>query len=170
MPFAGFAAARGDLDIAWTIGVGAAGSVLGTLPWYWAGARIGEERLKRWAARHERVLTVSPDELERAQRWFRRHGGAAVFLGRLVPALRSIISAPAGVCRMPLPRFLAWSSAGSLLWCGALAAVGFLLEARHDIAARWIDVVTWAILGSALAAYAWRFFHPKSRRQGHSQL
>lgn len=161
MPFAGFAAARGDLHPAAVAVTGALGSVLGTLPWYVVARRIGRERLKAWAARHGRWLTVSPDDLDRAHRWFERRGAVTVFAGRLVPAVRSVISAPAGIAAMPLPSFLLWSLAGSLLWCAALTATGFLLEARYDQVARWIDPVTKTILLASAATYAWRVLRPR---------
>lgn len=156
MPFAGFHAAQGALDPALVVAAGAAGSLAGTLPWYWLGQRLGQRRLEHLAERHGRWLTVSRDEVERATRWFERHDARAVFGGRLVPAVRSVISAPAGVARMALPRFLLWSAAGTLIWCSALAGAGFTLGERHEAAARWIAPVSETILVAALAAWLWR--------------
>jgi membrane protein DedA with SNARE-associated domain len=156
MPFAGFAAARGSLHPAGVVAAGAFGSVLGTLPWYFAGRAIGLERLQGWADRHGRWLTVSRDDLARGQGWFDRRGALAVALGRLLPALRSVISAPAGIARMPFLRFLFWSALGSLAWTSALAALGFVLESRYEQVVRWLDPVTKAVLVAAVAAYAWR--------------
>lgn len=156
MPFAGFAAARGDLHPAGVLAAGTAGSLLGTLPWYWAGRSIGEERLKRAAARHGRWLAMSPDDIAQAGRWFERHGPMAVFLCRLVPTLRSVISAPAGIARMPLPSFLAWTVIGTLLWTGALAGIGYALESRYEQIQAWLNPVSTAVVVIAVAAYLWR--------------
>src|SRR3546814_4934093 len=82
------------------------GSLLGAVFWYHVGLRVGSDRLKSWAARHGRWLTVTPDDIDDACAWFGRHGGKAVFLGRLVPAVRTFISVPAGVAGMPLVPFL----------------------------------------------------------------
>ena len=142
MPFAGFAAARGSLHPLLVVVAGTAGSLAGTLPWYWAGRRLGSERLKRWAGRHGRWLTLSPADVERAERWFDRHGTIAVLFGRLVPAVRSVISLPAGMARMPLPKFLLWSLAGSLAWNALHVALGYLLEARYEQVSRWLDPVS----------------------------
>ena len=103
---AGFAAARGDLSILGILAAGTLGSIGGALFWYVIGRRIGTERLRRWVAAHGRWLTVSPKDLDQAVAWFsRRHAGKAVFASRLIPAVRTLISVPAGVAGMPLPLF-----------------------------------------------------------------
>lgn len=165
MPFAGFVAARGELHPGGVVLAGVCGSVLGTLPWYWAGRRVGSERLKRWAGRHGRWLTVSPADIERGERWFARHGAGAVLFGRLVPALRSVISAPAGVARMPLARFLPWTVLGTALWTSALAALGYVLDAGYERVAQWLDPVSTAVIVGAVLAYLWRLatFRPTRR-------
>jgi membrane protein DedA with SNARE-associated domain len=156
MPFAGFVAARGDLSPVGVVLAGAAGSLAGTLPWYWLGRKIGRERLGHWVERHGRWFTMSTQDLERAEQWLERHGGAAVLFGRLVPAVRSVISMPAGVTRMPMASFLLWSSAGTLVWTSALAALGFALESQYERIAEYLDIVTKVVLGAIVLAYVWR--------------
>lgn len=156
LPFAGFAAARGQLHPAGVVLAGMLGSVLGTLPWYWAGRRLGHQRLKRLAARHGRWLTLTPQELDHAQQWFRKHGASSVMFGRVMPGVRSVISMPAGIARMPLGEFLLWSCAGSLLWAAALAGVGFVLESRYEEAKVALEWVTRAIVGGLLLVYLYR--------------
>ena len=99
MPFAGFVAARGDLNGVGVLLAGTVGSVLGTMPWYVAGRFLSVDRLKAWAGRYGRWLAMSPGDIEQAEHWFRRRGERAVFLGRMVPAVRSVISASGGHCR-----------------------------------------------------------------------
>ncbi|AEG92069.1 DedA family protein [Ramlibacter tataouinensis] len=166
MPFAGFVAARGDLNPVGVVAAGLVGSLLGTLPWYWAGRRLGSARLKRFAERHGRWLTLDPEDLEQAEDRFRRHGARSVMIGRLIPAIRSVISMPAGIERMPLGAFLLWSAAGSLLWTGALAALGFALETRWDKVKDVVEIATRVVVGGLLAWYAWRVltFGRKPRR------
>ena len=142
MPLAGFLAARGTLSLPLAVAVGTAGSVVGALFWYWVGLRFGEKRLRRMAARHGRWLTVSPLDVDAASAWFERNGGRVVFLGRMVPAVRTLISIPAGVARMPLAAFLALSAAGSALWTGALAVAGYLLESQYTRVAGWVNPVS----------------------------
>ncbi|AKJ27451.1 DedA family protein [Caldimonas brevitalea] len=156
MPFAGYTAARGELTPLGVVLAGIAGSVLGTLAWYWAGRRIGSERLKQWADRHGRWLTVSADDIERADRWFDRHGHWSVATGRLVPAVRSVISAPAGISGMSFNRFLFWSVLGTAVWTGALTGVGYWLEDNYEQVGRWLDPLSTGIVVVALLGYAYR--------------
>jgi membrane protein DedA with SNARE-associated domain len=156
MPLAGYAAARGALRLPLVVAAGTLGSVLGTLPWYFAGRWLGTERLKRLAGRHGRWLTLSPVDVDRAQAAFDRHCGKAVLLGRLVPAVRTLISAPAGIARMSLPRFLAYSAAGSAIWSGALAVAGHALGADHARVARFLGPVSNGIVLVVVIAYLWR--------------
>lgn len=156
MPFAGFAAARGELDIVLVVLVGTAGSVAGALPWYFAGSWLGPRRLACLADRHGRWLTISASDVDKATRWFARHGGKTVFFGRIIPAIRTLISVPAGVMSMSPYRFLAYSTAGSALWTAMLAGAGYLLEAQYATVARYLDPVSRGILGLMVAAYLYR--------------
>lgn len=163
MPFAGFVGARGTLHPAGVLAAGVAGSLAGTLPWYWVGRRIGRERVHRWVARHGRWLTVSLDELERAERWFARWGGHAVLFGRLVPGVRSVISVPAGLEAMPLKSFLLWSTAGTLAWTSLLVACGYVLEGAYEQVGRFVDPVSTAVVAACVALYLWRLVRGHGR-------
>lgn len=156
MPFAGFAAARGDLNIGLVVVIGTAGSVAGAFPWYLAGALMGQERLKRLAVNHGRWLTVSSQDIDTASMWYQRHGLHATLLGRLVPGVRTLISVPAGIMGMPLLPFTAYSAIGSLLWTGLLAAAGFFLESKYEAVAQYLDPVSKIVIGLIVAAYLYR--------------
>lgn len=153
MPFAGFAAARGTLSLPLVILAGTAGSVLGTLPWYAAGRWLGADRLGRWAGRHGRWLTLAPRDVDTSQAWFDRHCGKAVLFGRLVPAVRTLISVPAGIARMSVPRFLAYSSLGSLVWTGALAFAGHALGAQYERVGSFLGPVSSGIVAVIVLGY-----------------
>lgn len=156
MPLAGFAAARGKLDPALVVLAGSAGSLLGAVFWYEVGRRLGGDRLKRFAARHGRWLTLSPGEIDRAEAWFRRHGTRAVLLGRLVPAVRTLISVPAGIVRMPPPTFLAWTTLGTTAWTALLAGAGYLLQNRYALVADYLNPVSNVVVGLIALCYAYR--------------
>ena len=128
MPLAGFTAARGELNLFMVVLAGTVGSVAGAVLWYYVGCWLGYERLKRLAARHGRWLTLGPTEIDEAAGWFRQHCGKSVLIGRLIPAVRTLISVPAGITGMGLGRFLAYSTLGSAIWTGFLAGCGYLLE------------------------------------------
>lgn len=164
MPLAGFLAARGDLDPVLVVLVGTAGSVLGALPWYWVGYRVGAPRLLRFVTRHGHWLTLSCDEVDRANEWFRRRGWTAVLMGRMVPGVRTLISVPAGIARMGMPLFLALTAAGSLAWTAVLVAAGYLLENQYRLVEGYIDPISTAIVVGLLAVYLYRVTRGVLRR------
>nr|WP_227467493.1 DedA family protein [Nocardioides lijunqiniae] len=134
LPLAGYTASQGHYGLAAAIAWATAGSLVGALVLYYAGARLGAERLEAVA---ERIPLVHGRDVERAMEWFDRHGRTAVLLGRLVPGVRSLISIPAGVNRMPLLQFAGYTTAGSLLWNGLLIGAGYELGAQwHVVEAR----------------------------------
>ena len=156
MPFGGFLAAQGRFTFPMVVLVGTAGSVAGATFWYYVGLWLGAERVRRFAGRWGRWLTISPEDVDRANAWFVRHGASAVFFGRFLPGVRTLISVPAGIVRMPLLPFLAYTTAGSLIWIGGLAALGWVLEANYDRVVVWLDPLTWVVIGAIAGAYAWR--------------
>ncbi|MYV69812.1 DedA family protein, partial [Streptomyces sp. SID2131] len=93
-----------------------------------------------------RLPLVKASDLERAEEWFARHGTKAVFLGRMVPVVRSLVSAPAGVERMPLPVFVALTALGSSIWNAALILAGYWLGDQWDVVGRYVGVVSKAVL------------------------
>jgi membrane protein DedA with SNARE-associated domain len=146
IPLAGYVAAEGDLRIGLVILTGTIGSLAGATVWYALGRRVGEARLRAWVDRHGKWLTLSSKDLDEAQQWFRRHGRASVFIGRLMPGVRTFVSLPAGFTTMPLAPFLLYSALGTVLWTAALAYAGVVLQANFTIVADYINVVTNGLL------------------------
>ena len=120
MPFAGYLVSRGEMSL-WGVALaGAIGCVLGSLVAYWVGMYGGRPIIEKYG----RYVLISRQDLELADRWFARYGEAIIFTSRLLPAVRTFISFPAGVARMNLKRFVLYTFAGSLPWCLGLAFVG----------------------------------------------
>jgi membrane protein DedA with SNARE-associated domain len=111
------------LSLAGTLGY-LTGAVAGWALGQWGGRALVE--------RHGRWLHLDAGKLNRAERWFDRHGRAAVFLGRLTPVVRSFISIPAGALESPFGPYVALTLAGSAIWCFGFAAVGWALGSRYD--------------------------------------
>lgn len=164
MPLAGFLAAQGKLSLLGAVLAGTLGSVLGALPLYYLGRAVGAERVERLAARHGRWLTVSPEDIRKATGWFDRHGHKAVFFCRLVPVVRSLISIPAGINRMPLGIFLFYTTLGTAIWSLLLTGGGYLLQDNFDKIDAYLDPVTWAVLALVVLMYIVRVV-----RQGRQQ-
>lgn len=156
MPLAGYLCSKGELSFPAVIAVGTLGSLAGQIPLYALGRRTGGERLARFVERWGAWLTLSPKDLERAERWFRRNGTRAVFVCRFVPGLRSLISIPAGMLRMEPARFLLVSGLGAALWNTLLASAGRALGERYGAVEGWLSPVAWAVLAGAVAIYVVR--------------
>jgi membrane protein DedA with SNARE-associated domain len=117
--------------------------------------------------RHGRWLHLSPERLDRAEAWFERHGGWAVFLGRLTPVVRSFISIPAGALATPVGPYALATFAGSAIWCFAFAGVGWALGSSYDHvdhAFHYVDVVVVALVAGALSWAAVRGTRRRARR------
>jgi membrane protein DedA with SNARE-associated domain len=153
MPLAGYMVTRGQLSFVGVVLAGTLGSVLGALPLYYAGNALGEERVMDWADRHGRWVTVSRQDLERAKGWFERHGGMAVLFCRLIPGVRSLISIPAGIERMPVAAFLAYTTVGAGLWTTLLAALGYGLGGKYTEVEQYLDPVSYVVLGGIVVLY-----------------
>jgi membrane protein DedA with SNARE-associated domain len=126
MLFAGFSVSQGDLSLAGVVIAGVLGNVVGSLI-AWTVGYLGRVELLE----QNRVFHVSRSQLERADRWFERHGSATVFFARMVPIVRTFISLPAGVARMPVGRFTVLTALGSIPWVLMLAIVG------REVGDRW---------------------------------
>ena len=156
MPLAGYEAAAGRMSISAVIIAGTIGSLAGVVPWYYAGRFMGEARLKRLAARHGRWMTLSPGDVDKANDWFGRHGVAAVLFGRLVPTVRTLISVPAGVARMPIGTFLVFSAIGSAIWTSLLALAGYLLGQNYAAVEAYVGPVSNTVLAAIVVFYIYR--------------
>ena len=123
MPPAGYLAFKGEMNLWLALLSGTVGSVIGAYANYWVSSRLG-----RWVfVRYGRWVLLSERSLERTERFFARHGEIATFVGRLFPVIRHLISIPAGLARMRLDRFFAYTSAGAAIWCLVLLAVGWVI-------------------------------------------
>lgn len=133
MPAAGFAASKGDLNLLLVILAGTLGAVLGALPLYYLGSVFDEERLVTFTKKYGKYVFIKPDEVKSANKWFDKHGKKAVFFGRMVPGIRSLISIPAGMNKMPMASFLLLTAVGSSVWAAILAVAGYYLGENYEI-------------------------------------
>ncbi|MFF5234898.1 DedA family protein [Dactylosporangium sp. NPDC000521] len=152
LPLAGFRARAGAMHpvLVWLCAT--AGAVAGSLLLYWLGARLGYERLHRLAGRRWFLLAGQRD-LERGRRLFHRHGSWVVALSRCVPVLRSLVSIPAGIERMRLPKFVLLTTAGSGVWNALFIGAGWMLAERWQEVDRFSGPAGTAV-GVLLAAGA----------------
>ncbi|HEV2320888.1 MAG TPA: DedA family protein [Gammaproteobacteria bacterium] len=151
LPFAGYLVFKGELSL-WGVALaGAIGCVLGSLVAYAVGAWGG----RPLAEKYGRYLLISSRDLSLADRWFARHGDITIFVGRLLPVVRTFIAFPAGVARMALGKFVVYSFLGSLIWCWALAWIGARLGEHWDSLGTYFHRFDALILAGILAGAAW---------------
>lgn len=125
-PLVGFTAQSRGLGLENALGMaatGAFGSTAGAIPIYFISMKIGRAAIVRFGKR----VRISEHEIEKAEKWFVKYGALAVFTARMVPGIREIISIPAGIGRMKLAKFVAYTFAGSLVWCISLTLAGYYL-------------------------------------------
>jgi membrane protein DedA with SNARE-associated domain len=148
LPLAGFTASRGSFSLAGAIIATTIGSVVGAIGLYYLGQLVGVVRLRRWA---DRVPLMSSDDVDKAMMWFAKHNRIAVFTGRFVPIVRSLISIPAGVHRMNLGLFLLLTTLGSGLWNTLFIVLGFVLGENWTLVEGWMSQYSRAVLAIAIA-------------------
>ncbi len=155
MPFAGYLVFQGTM-VLWLVALaGAVGCVLGSWLAYAAGAWGGRPLVERYG----KYVLVSHHDLDLADRWFQRHGGITIFIGRLLPVIRTFIAFPAGVARMPLWRFTLYTFLGSYIWCLGLAWIGLKLGQHWNTLGVYFhrfDALIGGLFILAIALYIWR--------------
>lgn len=165
LPLAGFVAGQGRASLPVMIVAATVGSVVGAWLLYGVSALLGPDRLRRFVARYGRWMSVSTDELARAEAWFDRRAAAAVLVCRCVPLIRSLVSVPAGFRRMEPLRFTAYTAVGSAIWNTALVGAGYALGERWEEVGDYVAVLQWLVVVVIVALVAWfvwrKVIHPR---------
>ena len=156
MPVAGVAAGQGKLSYALVVASGTSGAMLGNIVWYLAARALGVARLRPIVCRWGRWLTITWPELERAEHWFRKNGTFFVFLGRMLPTVRSLVSVPAGLLKMRFSTFVLASTLGTAGWTALLAGAGYKLGENYRDVDQIIGPASNAILVLLVVGYIYR--------------
>ena len=166
MPFAGYLVSQGRFSL-WGVALaGAIGCTLGSALAYAAGAYGGREFILKYG----RYALITPHEVAWADRWFARYGMAATFTSRLLPVIRTFISLPAGVARIPFGRFLFYAFLGSLPWSWVLAYAGMLLGEHWDRVGgvlHSLDIVIAVVLVAGACWFLWRHWPRRATAPEH---
>ena len=162
LPMAGFLAAEGTFSLPLVILSATIGSLVGALVLYAAGWWLGRTRLLEIIAKYGGKVGVSLDDVDKAERWFTKHGRSSVLIGRLVPIVRSLISIPAGFTKMPLPQFILFTTLGSLVWNTLLVGVGYLLEDQWERVEPVVSIAQYVVIVVVVVLVA-RFVLKKRR-------
>ncbi len=151
MLFAGFNVAEGRYSLLAITAVGTVANLVGS----WVAYGVGYYGRTDLIEKHGRKLLVSPRHLRQADRWFERHGGATVFFTRMLPIIRTFISLPAGVARMPFWRFSLLTAAGCLPWVLLLGFIGVQAGERWTEWKDSLHYVDYAVAALILAGLLW---------------
>jgi membrane protein DedA with SNARE-associated domain len=144
LPLAGFLSNRGDMNIVLVFVTATIGGYAGALLLYWLGRAYGEERIIKALSK---IPLLDREDFERAAGWLHRHGRRAVFFGRLIPGVRSLISLPAGGTRMPIGTFTIFTLAGTALWNALLIGLGAALGSQYELIDKYSGILDAIILG-----------------------
>lgn len=150
LPLAGALAGSGDMSLVLLVVVTTLGAYVGALVLYLLGAKLGLERSIRWLSK---LPLVDREDFDKAAGWFHRHGRSAVFFGRFIPGVRSLISLPAGADRMPLATFSLFTIVGSAIWNTLLIALGAALGTQYELIdeyAKYLDYVVYAAIAGVI--------------------
>ena len=167
LTFGGFLTRSTEMSVVGVILFSTLGSVVGAVILYGVGRLLSVDRLERLVDRYGKVLRVKSSDLERARKFFLRYGNKAVFLCRMVPLVRSLISIPAGMSKMRFGFFLLFTTAGTLIWNMVLVIAGALVGDQWENILAFMDLyshIVYIVLGVVLAA-AIVFFLVRRRRR-----
>jgi membrane protein DedA with SNARE-associated domain len=164
MPFAGYLAFEGKINLFWAATAGAIGCNLGSLVAYEIGAYGGRPLVERYG----RWILMGRRELDHADKFFERWGYLAVFIGRLLPVIRTFIALPAGISRMPRGRFHLYTFLGSWPWCFALGWFGMKLGENWRVIGKYFhqfDAVIGVFLAIGVVWFIWSHWQNRMSRQ-----
>ena len=145
MPLGGFFVYQQKLNFYFLVFWGLFGTILGSLPWYYLGRLVNENRISNFLDKQGKYLGISSYDLIKSKRWFEKYGVSLVFWGRLVPGIRTLISVPAGIELMPLKKFLIWTTFGSLIWVVLLTYSGYLFGENYPIIENYLNQIKYFV-------------------------
>ena len=164
---AGFSSGRGELSMIGAIVAATLGALVGATLYYYIGVLLPEHRIRALLRRYGKYALLDEDDLDRSISWFRNHGQAVIFFGRCLPLIRTLISIPAGLTRMPLPKFLLFTALGTGVWSTLLIVVGRVLGDNWEAALAFFDRYELAFYAvAALAVVAFVVVRLRGRGRG----
>lgn len=147
LPLAGFTASQGNMNLVGVIIWTTIGSLAGALMLYYLGKWLGRDLIRHYA---RRLPLVKVSDIDKAERWFIKHENQAVLIGRMIPVVRSLISIPAGVEKMPMKLFIAYTLVGSLAWNTILILAGYLLGEQWHLVETYVGMLQYLVIGAIL--------------------
>ena len=164
LPLAGFETGRGTFNYFLMVIAATVGSVVGAIVLYYVAQIVGEHRIRALIRRYGKWFQVTEQDLDRADDWFDRHGNLAVLVCRCVPLVRSVVSLPAGLRRMPMSQFLLYTAAGSAVWNAALIGAGWALGDNWEVVGTYVGYLQYVVIALVVLAVVWFLWRRLSQR------
>lgn len=149
LPLAGFTASQGDLSLMSAIVWTTIGSLAGAILLYYLGSWLGRDRIRHFA---NKLPLVDVSDVDKSEKWFTKYENQAVFFGRMIPVVRSLVSIPAGIEKMPLKIFIVYTAAGSLIWNSVLIGAGYTLGEQWHVVEDYVGILQYIVLLAIAAA------------------
>ena len=165
MPLAGFAAARGQMSFTLAVIAGIVGTLLGNAFWYELSRAIGSARIRPLFARYGRWFAVDDKDFDKAETTLRKYGPVALFFGRLLPGIRTLISSPAGLAHIPRLVFDVWTALGSTVWILVLTSAGYWMEDHYDKVESWFEPLSYVVVAGIIGTYVWHIWATRVRKR-----
>lgn len=170
MPSAGYSASQGQLVLLGVIIAGCVGSLLAAAVLYWIGYKFSHERIFSFVDKYGKYLFIKSEDVTKSLTWFEQYGHRIVFFGRMIPAVRSLISIPAGMSHMPFWKFMLFSGLGTIIWTTFLACVGFYLGENQDLMHKVLSQVGYIIIAIVILIIGWILYRRHQRKSRSSSL
>ena len=169
LPLAGFLVGQGRFTFLSVMVWSSAAAIVVSLIFYYVGAWVGEESLRRFVGRYGRFVFVGEKDLDKAGEVFERHGGKAIFFGHLVPGVGAFISIPAGLRQMSIMgRFMVYTILGSIVWNGVHVIAGWVLGENWEVVKQYATIIEFVVLGAvvvAIVVFVWRRWRARQQAQ-----
>ena len=159
VPPAAWKAAQGELNIALVVLFATIGALMGALFNYFFALTIGRKLIYKFAnTRLAHLMLIYPESIERAEKYFIKHGNTSTLIGRFVPAVRHLISLPAGLARMKMKNFILYTVIGAMSWNIILALLGYFLYSQRELLDRYYKEISWGFLVLAVLFFGYLTF------------
>lgn len=169
MPSAGFTASKGELVLTGVIIAGSIGSLLAAAVLYWVGRKIPKPLIFKFVDRYGRYFFIKHSDVEKSLEWFEKYGHRIVFFGRMIPAVRSLISIPAGMSEMSFWKFMLYSALGTVIWTTFLASVGYYFGNNTELMHQIFSQVGYIIIAIVLVIIAWVLYRRQRRKKSYTK-
>ncbi len=166
MPFSGYLVAVGKFSLWLVVLSGTLGNLIGSIIAYFVGYYGGRPLIEKYG----KYILISPHDLDRAENWFKKYGSASVFFARLLPVVRTFISFPAGVAKMPFGKFCLYTTAGSLPWSFLLAYIGIVLGENWQSIEVYFRKFDWLIIILVGLFIGWWLYHKLKFKNQNAKL